>query len=103
MTRRAYVDKTIGRSSLDIELTEVMIDTVEDAVLAKAQDLAAEYNLHPQHIFCLTCNAMLISISRGIGSINEMNGQPDWDAAAFVKKVETLMNDAFQEPKAFKQ
>lgn len=97
---RQYQDKTIGRSTLDQEITEELLTVVEDAILPAAARFGEEYNLPLQHTFCLACNAMLISISSGIASINDMNGLPNWNKEKFIKRVEAIMNDAFQEPKA---
>lgn len=97
---RQYEDKTIGRNTLDQEITSELIDVVEDAVLPAAIKFGQEYDLPLQHTFCLACNAMLISISSGIASINDMNGMSNWNKEHFIKRVEAIMNDAFQEPKA---
>lgn len=98
--QKRYEERTIGTSSLDIEITDLLVQVAEDSVLDKALELAGEYRLPPQHIYALACNALLISMINGIASINDLNGQPDWDKNKFLRKAEKLMNEAFQEPKA---
>jgi hypothetical protein len=96
--RKKYEERTVGMSSLDVEITDLLVQVAEDSVLDKALELAAEYNLPPQHIYALACNALLISMINGIASINDLNGQPDWDKNKFLRQAEKLMNEAFQEP-----
>ena len=98
-----YEERTVGMSSLDVELTDVMVQLIEGTLLDKAIELAGEYRLPPQHIYALACNSLLISMINGIATINDINGQPDWDKNKFLRKAEKLMNEAFQEPKAFHQ